>query len=547
MARWSGLVHRAELTTPGLRWPNPAYGKTQRTSAPRVWTRGVGAHRDMLHRRHRAYGQTQRTSAPCVEREVWGAEESAGLERRLTFVGGGVAFACDALVGEFQNISPTKTGTSESANMEGVWTKNKESNMRNERLDGSVDYFPQNSDLTRNKLQGPWYGVHGRLSDVTYCKRPNKQQFTLVLNSHHCRRPLSINLSFSTGGELALTISMGKRKQKVRASDNGPSGEYIAEAQGSQYVRDFEEIPAETISNDRESKEKKAKSHRKASAAYDARNLEATRERRRLRMAATRAAVKLKRRQWDPPKAPRARTPSPAAPDKSETNDDLPVEEGALWELRTENIWILEAQLEPRIRELEALHSTGARLNLVSEMGVELTASLNSDEHVALAALAGMAGGAVGYTQDPDVDPDVEVDSILEMARLLSSHGTEAGEGPCVGQAACVPEMVAPIRESLHVHQAQMAVAALSARPFHPLEVSQVMRWEEVSPSERPPRLPMTFAAYWRVFRWRKKTAKRGDNRWDCVTADAMTELANSLPVDRMLERVWNRIIELGQ
>ncbi|KAJ6487347.1 hypothetical protein DFH09DRAFT_1105920 [Mycena vulgaris] len=340
---------------------------------------------------------------------------------------------------------------------------------------------------------------------------------------------------------------MGKRKRKVQASDNGPSGEYIAEAQVSQYVRDFEEIPAETISNDRESKEKKARSHRKASAAYDARNLEATRERRRLRMAATRAAVKLKRRQWDPPKAARARTPSPAAPDESETNVDLPVEEGALWELCTENIWILEAQLEPRIRELEALHNTGARLNLVSEMDVELTASLNSDEHVALAALAGMAGGAVGDTQDADVDADVEVDSILEMARLLSSHGTEAGEGPCVGQVACVPEMVAPIRESPRVHQAQMAVAALSSRPFHPLEVSQVMRWEEVSPSERPPRLPMTFAAYWRVFRWRKKTAKRGDNGWDCATADAMTELADSLPVDRMLERVWDRIIELGQ
>ncbi|KAJ6582504.1 hypothetical protein DFH09DRAFT_1439250 [Mycena vulgaris] len=340
---------------------------------------------------------------------------------------------------------------------------------------------------------------------------------------------------------------MGKRKRNVRVPDNDPSGEYIAEAQGSQYVRNFEEIPAETRSNDSESKEKKAKSHRKASAAYDARNLEATRERRRLRMAATRAAAKLKRRQWDPPKPPRVRTPSPAASDDSEAIVDLPVEEGALWELRTENIRILEAQMEPRIRELEALHNTGAQLNLVSEMGVELTASLNSDEHVALAALAGMAGGAVGDTQDPEVDADVEVDSILEMARLLSSHGTEAGEGPCVGQEACVPAMVAPIGQSPRVHQAQIAVAALSARPFPPLEVSQIMRWEEVSPRERPPRLPMTFATYWRVVRWSKKTAKRGNNDWDCATADAIAELAESLPVDRMLEQVWERIIGLSQ
>ncbi|KAJ6448170.1 hypothetical protein DFH09DRAFT_1406467 [Mycena vulgaris] len=347
------------------------------------------------------------------------------------------------------------------------------------------------------------------------------------MTTHSCLEPSLSSSYFLKRARFCLwegpawNTSMGKRKRKVRVSENGPSGEDIAEAQVSQYVRDFEEIPAETISNERESKEKKARSHRKASAAYDARNLEATRERRRLRMAATRAAVKLKRHQWDPPKAPRARTPSPAAPDESETNVDLPVEEGALWELRTENIWILEAQLGPHIRELEALHNTGARLNLVSEMDVELTASLNSDEHVALAALAGMAGGAVGDTQDADVDADVEVDSILELACLLSSHGTEAGEGPCVGQAACVPEMVAPIGESPHMHQAQMAVAALSA-PFHPLEVSQVMRW-------------------------RKKTAKRGDNGWDCTTADVMTELADSLPVDRMLERAWNRIIELGQ
>ncbi|KAJ6539875.1 hypothetical protein DFH09DRAFT_1323425 [Mycena vulgaris] len=314
---------------------------------------------------------------------------------------------------------------------------------------------------------------------------------------------------------------MGKRKRNVEAPDNCPSGEYINEVQESQ-----------------DSKAKKAKSHRKASAAYDqSRGDEGEK--------LAQSSGQTERRQWDPPKALRVRTPSLIATEEPEASVNVPVEEGALWELRTENIWILEAQLEPRIRELEALHNTGARLNLVLEMCVELTASLNSDEHLALAALAVMAGGAVGNAPEPEAD--VEVDSILEMVRFLSSHRTEAGEGPCIGQAASVPAMVAPIEQSPRVHQAQIAVAALSARPFPALEVLQVMKWEDVFPRERPPRLLMTFATYWRVVRWSKKTAKRGNNDWDRATADAMVELAESVPMDRMLEQVWERIIGLSQ
>ncbi|KAJ6498285.1 hypothetical protein DFH09DRAFT_1103256 [Mycena vulgaris] len=361
-------------------------------------------------------------------------------------------------------------------------------------------------------------------------------QETKQATIHSCLKLSSLSSAFVNtprlfyGGDLALNLSMGKRKRNLQTLGEDSAEEYIGKEQESQQAKD-----------------KRVASHRSASAAYDARNLEATRERRRLRMAVTRAAAKLKRRQWDPPKMAKTHTASPVAPDESEASADVPVEEGALWELLAKNVGILEAQLEPRIQMLEALHNTGAKLNVASDMDVALTASLNSDEQLALLTLAGMAGGVVGPRE-----AGVEIDSVLEMALLLSSHGTQAGEGPWLELAAS-PLMVgcldgasieaSAMGQSTRVHQAQMAVAVLGSRPVLPLEVAEVMRWEEVSPRERPPRLPMTFAAYWRVTRWSKKTSKRADNRWDDATADAMADLAESIPVDRMLERVWDRII----
>jgi hypothetical protein len=84
-------------------------------------------------------------------------------------------------------------------------------------------------------------------------------------------------------------------------------------------------------------------------------------------------------------------------------------------ELREDNLIVFEARLKRQTFLVENTLNAGAELE-ASEASVALSRSLNADERLAVVALAEMATGEVG-------DQGSEVDTLLERACLLSSHG----------------------------------------------------------------------------------------------------------------------------
>lgn len=108
-----------------------------------------------------------------------------------------------------------------------------------------------------------------------------------------------------------------------------------------------------------------------------------------------RLAQKLKRRQWDPPKKNR-RVSSPEA----ERSEEEAAAEGIQVDLRVENLLAFEKQINVRVLELELEMNGGAVLDVASELDVALAPSLNSDEELAIQALAEMAAPAPGPSED---------------------------------------------------------------------------------------------------------------------------------------------------
>ncbi|KAJ7443365.1 hypothetical protein FB451DRAFT_1190096 [Mycena latifolia] len=303
---------------------------------------------------------------------------------------------------------------------------------------------------------------------------------------------------------------MGKRKPKQKASGREESAEDLAAARF----------------------QRRRETHRKASTAYDARHPE-MKEKRRLARAAQRAQAKLKKRQWDPPKRPRTAPPPPSETSRhtepppsetrhrqSEARSEVAVtEEGIVMELRVANLIEFEAQmdLELKIRTDDERVDEGAMRDVQSAMDVAVAPSLNADEKLALLALAGMARGR------PTNQDNHEVDSVLAMALLLSSHGTSIGE-PHARSAALPPPHLE--HESARVHRAQLAVATLNAKPFSALAIVDVYMWDAHRSLELLHWLPMSLASYRCVATWWGEAEETADNSWDAPAQWDMEELA---------------------
>ncbi|KAJ7620799.1 hypothetical protein B0H17DRAFT_1219494 [Mycena rosella] len=214
--------------------------------------------------------------------------------------------------------------------------------------------------------------------------------------------------------------------------------------------------------------------------------IEEEKARKRDYIAARRLAEKLKRRQWDPPK--------PKAPRLSEADN------GGAHAGELDPDQLVTPHLVDHVEE--SLHVT-------------LAPSVNSDEQLAAVALAGMAGA----------------DSVLEMARLFSVHGSSSS----LPKAGTVLLM----ERSTRVRDAQAAVAALSMRPFARISLIDAMMWSEILPLETPPYLPMSVVAYQRVNKWRWSSVRTADNGWDCEMVAVMAELAKTITADPMRDNLW--------
>ncbi|KAJ6509617.1 hypothetical protein DFH09DRAFT_1100889 [Mycena vulgaris] len=266
--------------------------------------------------------------------------------------------------------------------------------------------------------------------------------------------------------------------------------------------RDFTEEVILSRPNDRsvsrEAIERKKASHRRASAAYEARHPE-LKEKRRLQMVARRAAAKLKRRQWDPPKkTPKQRQTPPAA-----SADESVTESHVVLDLRAENLQILDAAM---------LQDKICRPTIVNTSDIEVAAapSLNSAEKVALVALAEMGAGATGDGTHVD-------------KHCIGNGVSLRSQGGCA--------------ELMRVSQARAAVAKLNDQPFSDKLLSDVMMWDDLPPLERAQYLLMGTASYIRVRTWRHRV-RDADDGWDLATAKAMEELAQNVATDRMVERL---------
>ncbi|KAJ7511237.1 hypothetical protein B0H11DRAFT_1899705 [Mycena galericulata] len=141
---------------------------------------------------------------------------------------------------------------------------------------------------------------------------------------------------------------------------------------------------------------------------------------------------------------------------------------------------------------------------------------------------------------------DSVVDSILQMADLLSSHGPAntilrtdfadvAGAGSLGGD----------LGPSTHVRATQATLADVNVELLSPPTLMDAMMWEERPPPELASRLPMSRDSFLRVRVWRDGIAT--ENAWDSATASTMAELARQLmrsriPINRMVNQIERRL-----
>ncbi|KAJ7077656.1 hypothetical protein B0H15DRAFT_805114 [Mycena belliarum] len=253
----------------------------------------------------------------------------------------------------------------------------------------------------------------------------------------------------------------------------------------------------------------RAESHRKASAAYE-----------------SRAAAKKARRKWDPPKISRSDTA--VHPSQRDTQAEDHPNPAILEEIGTD-LDLSAANL----LTLDAIIDASSRPMVRNNHGDGNVSSVLNDA-LAVAALAGLAGGTCG-------NEDRGVDSVLDLARQLSSLGTATADivrMPGTPSRFPLSQMV-----SRRVEQAQAAVARLNPPTISPLDPSDVMVWDEPRRIESADLTPMSLAAYRRVRKWCKRTGRLACNSWDSDTADAMLELAHSVPVNRMIDIIWDAML----
>ncbi|KAJ7433319.1 hypothetical protein B0H11DRAFT_1939649 [Mycena galericulata] len=95
-------------------------------------------------------------------------------------------------------------------------------------------------------------------------------------------------------------------------------------------------------------------------------------------------------------------------------------------------------------------------------------------------------------------------------------------------------------RPSTRVEQAWVAVANLNAGHLSQSTLMDAMMWEDVSPPLVASWLPMAVEAYHRVKDWQCGIAP--DNGWDMAAAVAMSDLAKTTPINRMVDQIEARL-----
>ncbi|KAJ7233878.1 hypothetical protein B0H12DRAFT_1239234 [Mycena haematopus] len=205
-------------------------------------------------------------------------------------------------------------------------------------------------------------------------------------------------------------------------------------------------------------KTEQAARHRKAQAAYYARNAPVLRERSRIAMGEKKDAIKAGKRRWDPPRPPKSIAKS-IVDDPGELSDDhldaetpgLP--DGELWMVPSSSSSPLpdprgtmswEEQDPAQEARLEYRHAAAANSTHFADR--DSAGSPTSQERIAIEALASLAGPTAAQgTRGP-----VSVDSILEKAMQLSSlRSSDAAvqRGETSAQIIAAPALLAAAAE----------------------------------------------------------------------------------------------------
>ncbi|KAJ7261849.1 hypothetical protein C8J57DRAFT_459014 [Mycena rebaudengoi] len=184
--------------------------------------------------------------------------------------------------------------------------------------------------------------------------------------------------------------------------------------------------------------EEQAANHRKASAGYYKRNIAEIREKRRIQVAERRAAAKLRKRRWDPPKrSKRAEDPISTDPHGSGL-ESLVVDE-----LSRSEVFTAPSSTRANLITFSHLDMNEASSDGSSFAAVEQEKNVSSmsvaerpnnirrpesptpDERIAVEALASMAL----FQAEPLLQNNNSTDSALSLAAMLSSFSNSSNVG----------------------------------------------------------------------------------------------------------------------
>ncbi|KAJ7227793.1 hypothetical protein C8J57DRAFT_1534863 [Mycena rebaudengoi] len=223
--------------------------------------------------------------------------------------------------------------------------------------------------------------------------------------------------------------------------------------------------------------EEKALNHRKASAAHYKRNITELREKKRIQVAARRAAAKLRKRRWDPPRRSKAVDELVASDADTSGLATAPLESTrSQFILAGSSLGGVPSSIPFGILDMEENHSEGSSMAAVAEFLVtdlseldppapeERALNSNSptpDERIAIEALASMALITQRQAQNDGSD------SVLSLAGMLSSF--------CNSASSKVEQQALGVEDA-----ARRAVTALNTgRSGDPATALEVQRWLE--------------------------------------------------------------------
>ncbi|KAJ7233084.1 hypothetical protein C8J57DRAFT_1382905 [Mycena rebaudengoi] len=180
--------------------------------------------------------------------------------------------------------------------------------------------------------------------------------------------------------------------------------------------------------------EEQAANHRKASAGYYKRNITEIREKRRIQVAERRAAAKLRKRRWDPPKRSK-RVEDPISTDPHGSGLESPVVD----ELSRSKVFAAPSSITFGPLDMNEASSDGSSFAAVEQQkstpsmsvaerpnNIRRPESPTPDERIAVEVLASMA---LFQAEPPLQNNNNNTDSVLSLAAMLSSFSNSSNVG----------------------------------------------------------------------------------------------------------------------